>query len=188
MRLKSLVVFGFLLTTPACGDDDGDKKVDGGPGGRFDAMRPDAVHLPVDASRPDGGPADADAMMTTDECSPNPTGTGLGTTCNGMMETCPMPAPMCAELDMPQNGGFCTLQCGTTAKPATGDPMAPVACNSVCTAGYAAGQTGTPSCVLYVVEGNQVKWYCGIVCGMANGMDYGMCPNPFTCQGNICDD
>jgi hypothetical protein len=174
MRLKSLFIAMFVvaLATACGGDDDGGNPdsgggtPDGGGGGTSDAGG--------------GGGPDADI---------NAPATGLGQVCNAQA-ACPAGADVCADLDSPQDqSGFCTLSCGTG--PVVTDPanaMAPEGGDAICEGAYTAVD-GTPACVLYSNGETEATWYCGVLCGMNGGNDFGECPGGLSClPNNLCDD
>jgi hypothetical protein len=168
MRITSiLITFIAAIAFTACSSGGGD---DGG-GGDIDANT--------------GG--DIDAAESPDAPGGN-TATGLGQVCNAGAP-CPTEAALCAELDDPANGGFCTLSCGMTPDPGAGtDPTPPAGGDATCQGAYN-GASGTPACVIYgAAQAGQIPWYCGVLCGTSGTMNFGECPNGLTCNANLCDD
>lgn len=167
MRLTSIfITFIAAIAVTACssgGDDGGGNDIDANTGG------------------------DIDAAESPDAAGGGNTATGLGQVCNAGAP-CPGNAPVCAELDNPANGGFCTLTCGMTAEEP--DPMPPAGGDAIC-AGQYNGSSGTPICNLYTPpQAGQITWYCGVGCGTPpGGTDLGMCPNDLVCNPQFfCDD
>lgn len=174
----ALAAFGAA----ACGDDDdGDGMADAAAG------NPDSAIV-----LPDGAVSMPDGMVAMPDAGGGMPVMGLGQVCTTGAPCPATGATVCADLDQPADmGGFCTLSCGTG--PLVTDPtMAtpPAGGDAMCAAQYE-GTSGTPMCVLYSnnMAMNMATWYCGVLCGMAGGMDFGMCPGGLTCTAqNLCDD
>ena len=123
-----------------------------------------------------------------DAANGNPAAMGLGKVCN-QTQMCPTTgATLCVALSMSATQGFCTLGCGTTTKPASGNPTPPPGGDAMCTASTPAPGAGTPACVLATAPdaNNMIKWDCAILCGMQGTTNLGTCPGGLTCTMNIC--
>lgn len=157
--------FAITMTLAACGGDSTTKT---------------GVDAPVTTQH--------DAPVTPTPDAPTSTAAmGLGKVCGDATHTCPATgATMCVKLSSTATLGFCTLPCGTTTKPATGNPTPPVGGDAMCTASTPAPGAGTPACVLDAVTGTTVNWDCGIECGMSGTTNLGGCPMGLTCTMNIC--
>lgn len=171
MRLATTLFSILALSLVACGGDDG---------GGDD--QPNLVDANDNTDPPDAAPVD-------------PGVSGLGQVCTTAGTECTTgDATICAELDDPPNGGFCTLSCGTTGRvpdPIPQDFQPPADGQQICGAAYM-GDTGTPVCAIYQnaedATVDEATWYCAVACGTFNGQNLGDCPGGLTCQANFCDD
>lgn len=146
----------------------------------------------------DGGTPSADAMVISqaDAMVQNQADAmvqsgdqAVGTTCTpGSGTECTQDAPTCLSQQGAANG-FCSVTCGTSPDPGTGnDPTPPMNGDSVCAQAYTG--TGTPACAVYtgtIGGGQDLTWYCGILCGDYMGTSLGTCESNLTCSNNFCE-
>lgn len=162
VKLATPLAVGCLLAVSGCGDDGGG----GDPADAMTIVTPDAM-LPQ-----------IDAMNVANEA--------LGTTCTPANPTeCVAEAPTCVNQQGATNG-FCTLPCGTSPDPGTGNqPTPPAGGDTTCAAAYTG--TGTAACVVYIGTiggGADLEWMCGILCGDFMGTPLGTCESNLTCSAN----
>lgn len=136
----------------------------------------------------DASQSQADAMVQDQADAMVQGGSTLGVVCTVANPTeCGTDAPACVFFENGATTGFCSKDCGTV--PDTGDnppTSAPTGGDAICQQDYS--NEGTPACVLFdgmMIDGSgEVPFSCGILCGMAGGMNFGNCPTGLTCGGN----
>jgi hypothetical protein len=182
MRINRVFPLMFAaLCFAACGSSSSTKHPDAHVNGPDASTTPDA---------PGGGTPDA----------ANAALTGFGQSCplTGTNACVTGSATTCAAISSTATNGWCTMTCGTTTAPTTGNPTPPTGGTAMCqTAFTSAGGTspadGTPGCVIYDSQSMPGKdvWYCAIGCGTLpnNGGNLGGCPGGLACNttDNLCE-